>query len=191
MSPPKAPEPFNSARILATLDAHEVEYLLVGGVGARAHGARRDTYDIDFVPRISDDNYDRLAAALRELDARLRVGGMTDEEARQLPVIVDASTLRSFGSSTWTTDAGPLDVLAELPDRDGHRHSYDELATRRVAAEVDGIRVHVAALDDIVASKEFADRAKDHEALPELRELLRGAQPGARPDPIARRPPEA
>ena len=40
-----------------------------------------------------------------------RVGGMTDDEARQLPVIVDAATLRAFGSSTWTTDAGPLDIL--------------------------------------------------------------------------------
>lgn len=184
---PEAPEPFDSARILATLDAHGVEYLLVGGVGARAHGARRETYDIDFVPRDTDENFDRLAAAMRELRARLRVGRMTDDEAQQLPVIVDAATLRGFGSSTWTTDAGPLDILAELPDRKGRRHTYDDLATRRVTAEVDGIRVHVASLNDIVASKEFAARAKDHHALPELREMLRSVRPEATtPPPSAR-----
>ncbi|MGH2703660.1 MAG: hypothetical protein ACRDJ4_00760 [Actinomycetota bacterium] len=32
---------------------------------------------------------------------------------------VDTATLRSFGSSTWTTDAGPLDILEELRDRAG------------------------------------------------------------------------
>jgi hypothetical protein len=31
--------------------------------------------------------------------------------------------------------------------------------------------IYLAALDDIVASKEFADRDKDREALPELHEL--------------------
>jgi hypothetical protein len=102
---------------------------------------------------------------------------MTDEEARQLPVRVDATTLRSFGSSTWTTDAGAIDVLRELPDRTGRRDTYDELAPRGVVAEVGGFIVHVAALDDIVASKEFARRDKDDEALPELRELQRRARP--------------
>lgn len=71
------------------------------------------------MPDGDDDNLARLAAALLELNARLRVGGMTDDEARQLPVQLDAETLRSFGSSTWMTDAGPIDVLRDLRDRDG------------------------------------------------------------------------
>lgn len=83
---------------------------------------------------------------------------MTDEQARQLPIVVDAITLRSFGNSTWATDAGPVDVLIELRDRSGGRHPYDELAARHVANDIDGIVVHLAALDDIVASKEFAGR---------------------------------
>jgi hypothetical protein len=183
-------ETFDPGRILATLDAHGVEYLMVGGLGARAHGARRPTGDIDFVPKISDANYERLAAALRELGARLRVGRMTDEEARQLPVRVDAVTLRSFGNSTWTTDGGAIDILRELPDRTGRRHTYDELVTRGVAAEIGGFIVHIAALDDIVASKEFAGRDKDNEVLPELRDLQRRARPkGTRSEPTRPPPP--
>jgi hypothetical protein len=34
-----------------------------------------------------------------------------------------------------------------------------------------GLSIRVAALDDVIASKEWADRPKDHEALPELRTL--------------------
>jgi hypothetical protein len=46
---------------------------------------------------------------------------------------------------------------------------------------VGGIVVRLAALDDIVASKKFANRQKDNEALPELRELQRTVRrlPGA------------
>ncbi|MDC3402437.1 hypothetical protein OAX95_00705 [bacterium] len=164
---------FEPARALESLDRHGVEYVLVGGLGARAHGATRPTSDIDLVPDGDDDNLARLAAALRELNARLRVGGMTDEESRQLPVQLDAETLRSFGSSTWMTDAGPIDVLRDLRDRQGGDVAFGELIARGVDQQIGAVVVHVAALDDIIASKEHADREKDREALPELRNLNR------------------
>ena len=49
-------ESFDPDRILATLDAHGVDCLLVGGIAARAHGATRRTADVDCVPDTSDDN---------------------------------------------------------------------------------------------------------------------------------------
>ncbi|TFH20449.1 MAG: hypothetical protein E4H05_02280, partial [Acidimicrobiales bacterium] len=160
---------FEPARALESLNRHGVEYVLVGGLGARAHGATRPTSDIDLVPNRDDDNLGRLAAALLELNARLRVGGMTDDEARQLPVQLDAETLRSFGSSTWMTDAGPIDVLRDRRDRQGGDVAFDELILRGGDQQIGAVVVHVAALDDIIASKEHADREKDREALPELR----------------------
>lgn len=102
----------------------------------------------------------------------MRVGGMTDDEARQLPVSVDAATLRSFVSSTWMTDAGPVDVLGELPTPGGRR-GYDQLVDGAVARSVHGIVIQLASLDDIIASKETAARDKDREALPELHDLRR------------------
>jgi hypothetical protein len=166
----EAPARFDPRRIVEVFDRHAVEYLVVGGFAAQAHGAKRQTFDIDVLPRGTDENLGRLAEALRELGARLRVGGLTDEEARLLPVTVDAVTLRSFGSSTWTTDAGPVDVLGELAASGAYR-SYDELADRAVARHVHGVVIRLAALDDIIAGKEFADRDKDRAALPELRAI--------------------
>ena len=171
---PADPGAFELARILATLDRHGVEYILVGGLGARAHGATRPTEDVDFVPLSTAENLDRLAGALRELGARLRVAGMTDDEARQLPVVIDAATLRGFGSTTWRTDAGSIDVLHDLPTAT-NRRSYEDLLSRSTTADLDGIVVRVAALADIIDSKEHADRIRDREALPELRDL-RAAQ---------------
>lgn len=98
---------------------------------------------------------------------------MTDDEARQLPLQLDAETLRSCGSSTWMTDAGPIDVLRELRDRNGSDVAFDALMSRGVDQQIGSVMVHVAALDDIIASKEYAGRQKDREALPELRNLNR------------------
>ena len=163
---------FDLERILRTLERNGVEYVLVGGLGARAHGATRPTEDVDVVPRSSGENLDRLAAALRELGARLRVGGMSDDEARQLPVVIDGATLAAFGSSTWATDAGSIDVLHDLPTTTGRR-SYDALLSTAATTDVEGIVLHVAALAEIMASKRHADRPKDRDALPELEELER------------------
>ncbi len=140
-------------------------------MGARAHGASRPTLDIDGVPDSATSNLERLADALRELGARLRVGGMSDDEARQLPVQLDGATLAWFGSSTWMTDAGPIDILRELRDRRGGEVAFGSLRARSVDQDIDGVLVHIAGLDDVIAAKEHAGRDKDREALPELHAL--------------------
>lgn len=164
-------------RLIECLGRFGVEYLLVGGIGAQMHGAVRPTSDFDSLPATSKDNLDRLAGAMRELNARLRVEGLTDEEARALPLPIDAETLGRMDISTWRTDAGDLDVLTAIPTRDGGRAAYDDLIRRAKQVEVGGIAVSVAALPDIIASKEWADRPKDREALVELRELQKRTQP--------------
>jgi hypothetical protein len=125
------------------------------------------------------------ASALRDLHAYLLVDGLSDEEARSLPVQIDALTLSRMEISTWRTDAGDLDVLVEIPSADGARLSYEDLLPRAVDATygADGVVVHIAALDDIIASKQSANRPKDREALPELC-ALRDSQRAERPDQL-------
>ena len=57
-------------------------------------------------PRI----FDGSPAGCTELDARLRVGGMTDEESKALGVVIDDVMLGRAQQTTWRTDAGDLDV---------------------------------------------------------------------------------
>jgi hypothetical protein len=163
--------PHDLPRLIEVLDRYEVEYLIVGGAAAYAYGAERPTEDADCVVRRERTNLDRLAGALRELHARLRVGGMTDEDAQALPVQIDATTLDMAGMSTWMTDAGPFDVLAGLEAPDGHLIPYEELVLRATLLYGNGFTIKAAALEDIIRAKERANRAKDREALPELRAI--------------------
>ncbi len=163
--------PLDVDRILATLHHHNVEFVLVGGLAAIAYGAVLPTADLDCLARRSAENLERLAAAMRDLNARLRVKGLSDDEAARLPTPIDKETLGRMEISTWRTDAGDFDVLTDLRAGDGRRLRYEELIGRAETQDVGGIAVRVAALDDLIASKEWADRPKDREALPELREL--------------------
>jgi hypothetical protein len=166
------------------LDRHSVEYLLVGGVSATAYGAQRVTTDFDCLPARNEDNLRRLATAMAELNARLRVEGLSDEEARQLPVQLDAAMLGSMEISTWRTDAGDLDILGDMPARDGKRQRYEDLAPNATEFVISSVTVRAAALDDVIASKQWANRHKDHEALAELHEL-QSSRSGSSPDPSA------
>lgn len=162
--------------LIATLERHQVEYLLIGGVAAIGYGATRLTEDTDCVVRRSTENLTRLAAALVELRARLRVAGMTDEEAGSLPVRIDSTTLGRAGMTTWMTDAGPFDILAGLEARDGRLKQYDELLERSTRLQGDGFVIRAASLDDIIEAKERANRDKDREGLPELRAIRDAAE---------------
>lgn len=55
---------------------------------------------------------------------------------------------------------------------------YEQLAEHATEIEVDGLRVSVASLDDIIRSKEIVDRPKDREALDELRLLRESGDTG-------------
>lgn len=85
--------PLDRFRILEVLNDHGVEYLVVGGVGAQLLGATRPTADLDSLASTTRENLDRLASAMNALNARLRVEGLTDDEARALAVRLAAESL--------------------------------------------------------------------------------------------------
>lgn len=66
------PDEFVPERILGVLVEHDVKFVLIGGMGAVAHGSHLLTEDVDVTPEASRVNLDRLADALRALDARIR-----------------------------------------------------------------------------------------------------------------------
>jgi hypothetical protein len=57
---------------------------------------------------------------MRELNARLRVDGVTDEESRALPLPLDAESLARMEISTWRTEYAVRETGAP-PDGSGYR----------------------------------------------------------------------
>jgi hypothetical protein len=160
---------FQPERILAVLEAHDVHYVLIGGLAATLRGSPYPTADVDITPATDRPNLGRLASALRELSARLRV------EGRREPVDWPLDE-RSFDQgTTWTfvTRFGFLDVCL----RPGGTQGFADLQ-RAASAErlTDTLTVSVASLADVIRSKEAAGRDRDLRVLPALRMALERSQ---------------
>ncbi len=154
---------FDGAAILATLAAHEVRFIVIGGFAAIAQGSPIPTRDVDVVPDLGSANLARLSDALWALQAKVRNG---DDEP--LPFAHDATSLA--GSVFWnlTTRHGDLDIAFRPSGTEG----YDDLQRDAIEVLIGGNRIMLASLADIIRSKDAANRDKDHRALPVLRELL-------------------
>jgi len=157
---------FDPERVFEVLQRHDVEYVLIGGLAAVAHGSPLPTTDVDVTPDRRRENLDRLAGALRELEARIRT---TDPDGVVFPV--DGAFLAAQPRMlNLTTAAGDVD-LTFVPA--GFEGGFDDLCVESDPVElVDGVIVRVATLRAIIRSKEAADREKDRRALPYLRALL-------------------
>jgi len=139
---------------------HRVRYLIVGGVGGRLQGVPTTTGDLDIVPDPDLDNLQRLAVALSGPNTWKKP--VDSVEFVQHPV-VEPSEFWSERMTQYRTVNGGIDVLIELPGVG----PFDALirASRRYELAGYDLTIHVANLDDIIRSKEYADRAKDWRAL--------------------------
>ena len=127
---------------------HGVRYLFLGKSGAVLLGFPDTTQDADVFVEKSEANGAALVEALREVGFAL-----TDEQAAEIRRGKDFVQLKN----------GPFDLdLISAPDG---IETFEEAWSRRV--EVEGFPV--CHIDDIIASKEAAGRAKDRESLPRLR----------------------
>jgi hypothetical protein len=159
-------------RIVEIPERHGVDYLVVGGIAADMYGASRRTKDFGCLIRGVTDNLERMASAMRELNARLRAEGLSDEEASALPIKLDGSFLKDKEIAAWRTDAGDFDVMVNLPNRSGKRRTYDDLLPASNDVRAGQLIVRLVSLEDIIESKEWTNREKDRDALPELRDIV-------------------
>jgi hypothetical protein len=153
------------SRLLRLLERHGVRYLVIGAQAAVIHGVPVVTEDLDITPARDDENLERLASALSEIEPRLR----TTSDPAGVPLPVDAQLLATAATWNLTTRLGELDIAFEPTGTRG----YDDLRRGADTIELaDGLNVQVASLADVIRSKEAAGREKDRAQLPLLRRTL-------------------
>ena len=159
---------FAPRKILEILERHNVAYVLVGGVAGTLHGSPLSTDDLDIVPDLSQGNLDSLARALNAMNARIRAADYPEGIAAEFTGKRLKKWVVEFRFLNLTTDFGRLDVM----QRPGGFTGYEELATNAERLEVGSLEIAVAALEDIIRSKETVARERDLAQLPTLKKLL-------------------
>jgi hypothetical protein len=159
---------FNPFGALRALTDAGVAFVVIGGIAGRLHGSTTVTNDLDICCERSPENLDRLAAVLRDADARLR--GVDGD----VPFVLDGETLAAGDSFTFDTAFGALDILGTPAGTGG----FAVLASNAIRYELSDIEVLVASIDDLIAMKQAAGRPKDLievEVLGALREEIDAA----------------
>jgi hypothetical protein len=150
--------PLDAERILRALADHRVDYVLIGGLAVQTHGHVRTiggspprTQSVaEFIPAPDPANLQRLAAALRDLDARVLNAGEEN-------TAVDAKMLPRATIWQFVTRDGGIDVMHEVP---GGR-PYAELSERALHVWLGDIDVPVVDLDDLIRMKLARGRPVD------------------------------
>jgi hypothetical protein len=157
--------PLDPELLFTTLARHQVQFVLIGALAARLQGFPRLTADADITPAHDATNLQHLAAALRELDARIYT--------EQIPegLAFDCSPQMLARADIWnlTTKAGRLDLAFTPSGTTG----FTDLASQAVRFEVYGHTLLAARLEDIVRSKEAAGRPQDRQDVEVIREMLK------------------
>ena len=148
--------------LLAALAESSVEFILVGGAAATAHGSARLTVDLDVVYRRTPENLARLVTSLGPLRPYLRGA------PAGLPFCWDVDTLRRGLNFTLITIAGAIDVLGEISGGG----TYDELSAATEEIELFGLRCRSVTLEKLIHLKRAAGRPKDLEAIAELEAIV-------------------
>lgn len=172
--PPPEPPDFTAEQTRALsslLHAHRVDAVLIGGLGAHLHGAPDSlSKDADLCPSPDPENLARLASALKAVNARVRREGYPDGLPPDLEPPLTAGHLASMTTETYMTDIGPIDVCMRPDGTSGYG---DLVRNQRPVPLGEGAPdIMVADFADIVRSKTAANRGKDRQRLPALRQYL-------------------
>jgi hypothetical protein len=135
---------------LSLLDAHRVEYLLIGGYAVAYHGYPRATVDLDVWIARTPDNAQRTVAALYEF-------GFTD------PVLRPALFLEQDRIVRMGVPPFRIEIATTISGVE-----FDDCYRSRVDAVIDGVVVPVIDLANLRRNKQAAGRNKDLDDLENL-----------------------
>ena len=149
-------------KVIGVLVAEGVEFIIVGGAAATAHGSVRLTEDLDVVYSRRKENIGRLSKALKPFDPKLRGA------PENLVFRWDEETISKGLNFTLTTSLGWLDLLGEIT----LGGTYEQLLPDSVQIRIFNRECLCLGLRRLIEVKRAAARRKDFEAITELEVIL-------------------
>jgi len=132
------------------LNAHNVEFVIIGATAFPVHGYARATLDIDLFIRPEPENAHRTLKALKEFG--YDVTDLSEEDLLYKKVLIRQHLVE--------TDIHPF----------VQGITFDRVWKNRISGAYGNEKVYYASLDDLITMKKAAGRPKDME---DLKALLR------------------
>jgi hypothetical protein len=138
----------------------QVEFVLIGGFAAVAHGATLVTRDVDICCRFDEGNLRRIQKALADLHAAHR-------SRPDLPLDLTAEQCAVLKNLYLKTDLGAVDCLGEVLGVG----DFDAVLKQSVEVELPFGPCRILDLDGLIRAKEAMNRDHDRITVRQLREI--------------------
>lgn len=148
--------------LLRRLVTEKVEFVLVGGMAAIAHGSASVTEDVDVCIRFDEPTLRGVFRALAGSHPRERMN-----PARP-PLGEDPLRFVGYPNLYVTTDEGVIDFLGEITGLG----PYERVSANAVTLQVADFAARVVSIEDLIKSKRTLGRPKDHRVARELEAVL-------------------
>lgn len=149
-----------------------VDFVLVGGYAGVVYGCTYVTQDVDICCDFSPANLLTLQDSLSDLHP---VHRMTPGRK---PLDLTASNAVAFKNLYLDTDLGPIDCLSEIQGLGG----YSQVVQVSAPIEVESRQLRVLTIDALIVAKETMNRARDREAVRQLKAVRRLREEGGLTD---------
>ena len=153
--------------LFKALEKHKVRYLLVGGLAMNLHGVPRTTMDVDLVLALDHANLKAFLGTVETLRLRpvapVDTAGLLDPAQRQK--WVKEKNMLAFALRPPDVQGPTVDVLIDPPV------DIEAALARTVWREVQGVRIPLISVEDLIRLKEKSGRAQDRSDIEHLRRL--------------------
>jgi hypothetical protein len=179
-------EPPNVSLLLNLLNEYDVRYLVTGSAAAMLHGVELEPGDLDITPALDRENLSRLARVLEIIEACQNPDGKfgqweIEADGERRWVEREPTTQDIAARSAWQPDPadpesfdyllqskyGAIDIVPEVSG------AYEDLIGRAVMLSVNGQKVWVEAIHDLLATLTVPRREKDRDRVQQLRAIQR------------------
>jgi hypothetical protein len=152
--------------LLRLLRRHEIEFVIVGGFAAMAHGASQLTQDVDVCCAFTPENLRRLAVALKDFHP---VHRMTPQ---RLPLELSDENISRLKNLYLQTDLGQLDCRSEVKGVG----DFAEVRRQSIEVELPAGPCRILGLDALIRAKEAMGGPKDKLTILQLKAIQERTQ---------------
>jgi predicted nucleotidyltransferase len=143
--------------LFKALNDADVQYVVVGGIATILHGYVRATADVDLVVDLQVEEATKIITTL------------TNEGFKPKIPVQALDFADKTKREQWVNDKGMQVFSLYHPDKTGmtvdlfvkQPISFNDLYQRSVVMDLDGLKVRVCSIDDLIAMKQLAGRHKD------------------------------
>ena len=149
--------------VIKALENHNVSYVIVGGFAAVIHGCNRFTADLDIIIDFNESNVDALIRAMHVVGFSPRL----PIDPKELAINSKREEWQARNMQVFTF-LKPNDPLFLLDVFIHHPIHFDSLFSSSNYYDFDEGKVRVCDIDNLIALKKLAGRAKDLQDIDDL-----------------------